>query len=358
MSVKRALALTLVLLALPLASCAGAQKSGSFPYGEAYIDSHLTSDYWIVYKSGQTVECRRTDEGYYYATGSGEQMTEQLFIKNGEEYTMYEKNPFFAVFAEQPVANAKEMAESMMASSLSLMKVHLQMAHTLKKAGSEIIAERDCAKYTTALEHSDASLTYWIDKETGLCLKSAAGAMTTFECTKFQTGGVTLPEAEVFEYGQAYIDSHLTGDYWIVYTSPGATTECMRTDMGYYYATGSGEQMNEQWYIKNGEGYTLYAKNPFSGAYNESPGVLTKEMAERAMAATQYMNMHVVSAAILQKDGSETIAGRDCAKYTASGTSYWIDKETGVCLKQAQSAMTTFECTMFQTEGVTLPAYQ
>jgi hypothetical protein len=180
-----------------------------------------------------------------------------------------------------------------------------------------------------------------------------------------------------FEFGEDYISNNLKGDYQIIYNvtayqdgeTENITMEQIRTAEGYYWATGDDGVL----FIKNGENYDLYVKN---GDKYENSGILyPKDTAEIMMSSvSMYMTTYAAYGDSLNKTGSQTIAGRDCNEYTLDYTypgfgykykyTYCIDKETGVCLK-VQMAIEgagekigyEFECTKFQTSGVSLPAY-
>lgn len=232
----------------------------------------------------------------------------------------------------------------------------------------------------TALTHTFENLengtTYTFKVRAVNTQGAGAVAEKTGKPTTGSTGGDT------FEYGQNYIDQHLTGDYWIIYTittystgdTQSATIEQRRVGSSYYLAVSEeGHDKSEQLFIKNGSDYEWYIKS--SGTYQFMPLTLTESEVKDAMSTyLVYMTLYSSYDSFLQRDGSGTVAGRDCAKYTynyalpgyaySTKYSYWIDKATGICMKFAmdvqgggEKAGIESECTTFQTTGVNLPSH-
>ena len=182
-------------------------------------------------------------------------------------------------------------------------------------------------------------------------------------------------KTEEFTYGQDYINKNLAGDYWIIYSitryengdSESITAEVRRTSKGYYYAYDDFEML----FIKNGNGYDWYYG--YDGDF-QPWGTATEDEATMHMGmGLGYMNAYSSYGSSMERSGSETVAGRDCAKYVYNYNypfaaykykyTYCIDKKTGVCLKvtievqgQGQKAGYEFLCTKFQTSGVSLPS--
>jgi len=88
---------------------------------------------------------------------------------------------------------------------------------------------------------------------------------------------------------------------------------------------------------------------------------------------TLHLNSYESVRASLRYAGKETVAGWECEKYTMevrhfSGRTvneYWIEPDTGVCLKLVQKFKSLFfknertvECTLFRTGDVSLPDYK
>lgn len=184
-----------------------------------------------------------------------------------------------------------------------------------------------------------------------------------------------------FEYGTDYIESHLGTNYLVAYTitthdggsSASYSMELRRTENGYYMV--DPDQSDDGiLYIKGTGGYYEYAKNE-TGVYEKHYDTAISEttLSLYIGSVTVYMSIYAGYGATMQRNGSETIAGRDCAKYSYDYNypgygkykqTYCVDKETGVCLKftvewpgSSQKSGAEFLCTKFQKGGVTLPAY-
>jgi hypothetical protein len=183
-----------------------------------------------------------------------------------------------------------------------------------------------------------------------------------------------------FDYSTDYIDDHLKGDYSIAYKITSKenngesfeyTVKMMRTSEGYYVSM---DKDTELLFIKNGDKYTMYVGDSENGLQPYGDATLTEEdIKSQAQVFLGYMSNYNEFKDELKRDGSETIAGKSCEKYvynySAQGSQlkfeYFIDKETGVCMKffiegsnQEGSGQYTFECTEFKTSGVTLPQHK
>ena len=187
-----------------------ADNNSAFEYGNGkdYITEHLKGDYSITYKytvSGSpeslVATSTRTSEGYYYNYGG----MEALFIKNGDKYDTYQgsaEDGFVKVDFIDPVTQ-KELEDEMAFNLVfGFMNQYADNTSNMKKSGTATVADRDCDKYTFSYSGIGGAVkySYYIDKETGVCLKwnydAAAGGQTaalTFECTEFKTSGVSLP---------------------------------------------------------------------------------------------------------------------------------------------------------------------
>ena len=188
---------------------------------------------------------------------------------------------------------------------------------------------------------------------------------------------------EKFEYGKDYIAQNLKGDYSITYKYSVAGQEDAlvithtRTSAGVYMSYGGMEML----YIKNGDKYDIYQGSSENGFVKVDfmDSVTQEEMESDALYSIAYSFLNIFihqytdNISGLKKDGSATVAGRDCEKYTfqysgfgaAVKYTYYIDKVTGVCMKwdydvaaAGQGGSMTFECIEFKTSGVTLPAYK
>lgn len=184
-----------------------------FGYGTDFINNNLKGNYWVVYNisthsNGDTdsavMEQRRTSEGYYYATDGGEEG--MMFIANGDDYDLYMPNGD-GLYTKSGITYPKDTAESMMYGISMYMSSYAGFGSELVKSGSATIAGRDCEKYTFDYTYPvygyKYKYTYFIDKATGVCLKfdmelNGAGQKIgyEFECSKFETSNVKLPDYE------------------------------------------------------------------------------------------------------------------------------------------------------------------
>ena len=181
-------------------------------------------------------------------------------------------------------------------------------------------------------------------------------------------------EASEFSIGKDEIKSNFKGDFSITFqlhisaSDESAEMTIMRSSDGCYLATPDFQYL----YIKNGDTYDLYFPSD-DGFYKvDFIEPQTEEQVEANMGVLYDLITTHSSISGLKKDGSETVAGRSCDKYTESavgfglalGATYCVDKETGACLKfqydmatQEGMGRMTFECTEFLTSGINLPAY-
>ena len=218
---KKILALALVLaMVLTLSSCGiigelsklasdleGLENGEPIKYNQEYIDANLGDNYRIAYKittfstdgdnSTATWETIRTADGFLVIADDNEGL---LYIKNGDNYDVYAKNEEDN-FIFSGISHPKETAESSL--GMAYFMSYNSYATGMRDAGTETIAGRKCDKfeYSIGAFGVGVSWSYSIDQETGVCLKqhwggSAGGnaGSVAFECTKFQKGGVTLPE--------------------------------------------------------------------------------------------------------------------------------------------------------------------
>lgn len=220
------LALALIL-ALSLAACSGnnngssdngnsdgknpSQSDGNnvgeaFIYGEDYINEKL-GDYHIVYNvttyaggesDSAVIEQIKTSEGYYYRQDSDYGV---LFIKNGNQYDKYEE--YEDTFEKSEMTYDENTLKLMMTALNTYMTTYAGFGSSLSKSGSQTVAGRDCVEYKYDYNYpgyGNFKYIYCIDKETGVCLKftmelNGAGEKIgyEFECTTFETSGVSLP---------------------------------------------------------------------------------------------------------------------------------------------------------------------
>ena len=153
-----------------------------------------------------------------------------------------------------------------------------------------------------------------------------------------------------------YRDGELFGTYSITIT---------RAAAGYYFQNIHGQR---QIYEKVGD---IYNKYDFVGGawYYDVFGQIAlyddELLAEIAEEHLAYYVRHCEGyAGIMEKIGSETIAGRNCDKYTFTVGSVkytaWIDQATGACLKLQADGFAgewfdEFECSEFRLTNVSLP---
>ena len=187
-------------------------NGGAFEYGEDFINKNLKGDFWLIYKithyeggdrDSRTIEIRKTDKGYFFATSDDEDGI--LFIKNGDVYDWYGYSD--GVYKSIGLPMEKEAVEGMMAGLTMYMSGYAAYDSMLNKTGSDTVAGRSCDKFAMDFSYPYANYkykhTYCIDKATGVGLKLTVEAQSggqkagyEFEATKFQTSGVTLPEYE------------------------------------------------------------------------------------------------------------------------------------------------------------------
>jgi len=195
------------------------------------------------------------------------------------------------------------------------------------------------------------------------------------------SGSVNETVDEAFEFSKSFIENKLTGNYKIVYNvatytngeSDSATLELIWTPEGFYFAS-KGEGML---FIKDGDSYKMQVADGDGGYFDVGVNYPIETAEAFAIALTNSMAAYADYAEMsgFERDGSENIAGRDCARYSykrvypgvayAYDYKYWIDKDTGVCLKvkfdvdgQGEKIGYEFECLEFQTSGVSLPSFK
>jgi outer membrane lipoprotein-sorting protein len=190
----------------------------------------------------------------------------------------------------------------------------------------------------------------------------------------------SIEEDSDFVYNSDYINEHLGTDYSVTYRfttfedesrSENFEISLARNEDGCYVKTNDG---SEFMYVKDGDGYAMCVKDEDTGVFTKIAGVTLTEddVNTTAGAVLTYMSFYDTYASDLKSDGSETICGRECDKYsfdattigTAGSVEYCIDKETGVCLKYTVNITTgeeagsfNYECIAFSLEDVTLPEY-
>lgn len=140
----------------------------------------------------------------------------------------------------------------------------------------------------------------------------------------------------------------------------------MRTAEGYYYSI-SGEGGFKQLYVKDGNNYQVYMDWGQGEGYINYGTPTSKEQIEDVIFYNStYKKVEKLYGSVWKKDGTETVAGRICDKYTITiaaegktGTmSYCYDQKTGIQLKssaETSEGKLVTECTEFKTSGVVLP---
>jgi len=218
---KKLLALLLVaVLTVSFTACTGINMNsnskdggsgGKFEYGQDYINKHMPESYWLVYNittyyedsgsDNSTWEQIKTPEGYYFSYGGG---SGQLYITNGDNYDAYYKNSD-DIYESAGYSVSKEDIESTMSLMMGYMTMYSAFSDTLKRDGNEKVMGKDCEKYTADYTIPflgfSFKYSYCIDKSTGVCLKYTMELMggghktgTEFECVKFETSNIKLPE--------------------------------------------------------------------------------------------------------------------------------------------------------------------
>lgn len=172
-------------------------------------------------------------------------------------------------------------------------------------------------------------------------------------------------------YSRDYVDQHLTGDFSIrfdVASGPSASLSMamMRTSEGYYFDLSGAETL----YIKNGDAYDVY--QGAAGHFAQVGQAAQADVDEGMSSILDSMVMYDTADIHLKKAGTETVAGRDCDKLSASvsvlgkqaSATFWVDKATGVCMKYEVIDATgslvqslAYVVTEFKTSNVTLPAH-
>lgn len=198
---KKILVLALVLVAV--AAFVGCNLpsvedvKGLVVYPEQY-----SITYEIESKGGTITTVQKIVDGegnVYFKSGDNE----QLYIKDGDRYVLYQKdqNGKFVTFAGSTYTQSyveeqtKQFASYVEAS-------RNQMMPTAKKSGTAQVLERECDVFTITVgsEKTGVCYSYYVDRETGICLgyesgMSAAGFdlgadNDVFRCVEFVSENV------------------------------------------------------------------------------------------------------------------------------------------------------------------------
>jgi len=211
MKKNRAFILPLLVAAL-LGGCVtgpdnGTENGTGNPYGnpQEYIAQHL-KDYSITYAfeglaSGTgTAGAIRTAEGFYCQFGTAG----QLFVKNGDTFDVYIGSTDTPMTKSGAAPATQSKVDNSCLTVTETMSQYAEFVSSLQSAGTDKVAGRATNKYTYTATATgfNMSATYWIDKETGVCLKYEYSESLLdrnhrwkkAEATKFVTSGVTLPK--------------------------------------------------------------------------------------------------------------------------------------------------------------------
>ncbi|MEA4832911.1 MAG: hypothetical protein VB118_09905 [Oscillospiraceae bacterium] len=185
-------------------------------------------------------------------------------------------------------------------------------------------------------------------------------------------------EDSEFAYNNEYISDHLGSDYSVTYNftyyenneeTGTAVVSIKKNETGYYYELNDG---GEFMYLKEGDGYVLCTKDEETGKFSKLEGItLTEdEVKNSAEAVFSFMSYYQDYEDDLSSKGTDTVCGRTCDKYVlnaadwgvSSTIEFYIDKDTGVCLKYSVEASANGErggfdyvCTEFSLANVVLP---
>ena len=203
----------LLLAAALLASCGGetGQAREISDYGIEYINKNLGGNYTLSFNeiratnSGVVTTVRTyivTDEGFYrYITvneNNAENIYEEWYVKNEVGmYTNYLRRNNGSVIKTENTLSKKSLTD--FGGSFSAEEMYMEayndflnLPSLFKNAGEGVIANRNCDRFLYADTNE-----YYIDRETGICMKFAAGLadglIIEFEVTEFMTGGAELP---------------------------------------------------------------------------------------------------------------------------------------------------------------------
>lgn len=181
-----------------------------------------------------------------------------------------------------------------------------------------------------------------------------------------------------FVYNPEYISDHLGNEYSIAYDitlyenskeSKKVTVLIKKNESGYYFKMGDEDEIM---YQKDGDAYAICLKDDETGSFSKVEGMTMTEDTIKATAGMflSYMSYYQSYIDDLVSDGSATVCGRSCDKYimnysglgVSQNIEYYIDKETGVCMKYSYDLGVSedfsgfdFECVEFSLEDVELP---
>ncbi len=190
-------ALLAVIMISGLCSCGLLDKADAISKAVTYPEQYSIT-YDIENTDGVHTTIKKTvdAEGNVYFLSADSEM---LFIKNGNTYTLYEKNTegVFVASGTTETYNATYVKNATAKFSEYAEQSKNQFMPTAKNKGEQTILDRACSVYEVKLggENNGIKYSYYVDNETGICLgfesgKSIAGFDLgaddeIFTCTEF-----------------------------------------------------------------------------------------------------------------------------------------------------------------------------
>lgn len=167
------------------------------------------------------------------------------------------------------------------------------------------------------------------------------------------------PKENKFKYNPEYVDEHMPESYSITYVFEHGREKDIHTltvtPEGCYKVYNDTEQL----YIKNSSGtYNSYHKED-NGVFKK---INIEHDAETIDAWTGSIEQFTLAYKFGPQDyeliGKEKVAGVECEVYEDVSGKYYIEPNTGICLKNNDEISSyNFECTEFKTESITLPEH-
>lgn len=197
--------LGVVLAAVALACFAGCNlqlPSVQDVKGLVIYPEQYSITYEIEAKDGTvTALCKTVDAqgNVYYQNGA----TEQLYLKNGDQYVLYQKdqNGEFVALPGSSYVKTYVDEQTKQFSEYAEMSRN-QLMPTAKKQGEQEVLGRACDVYviTVGGDKTGVKYSYYVDRATGICLGYESGMSAVgfdlgadgeiFRCTGFVTEGV------------------------------------------------------------------------------------------------------------------------------------------------------------------------
>lgn len=196
-------ALVLALVGVALASFVGCNLPSVqnvqdlVQYPEQY-----SITYEIESKDGTVTKVQKIVDGQgnvYFKSGDAE----KLFIKDGNQYTLYEKDESgaFAASADATYVQTYVTEQTKVFSQYAEMSRN-QMMPTAKQSGTATVLGRECLVYTISVGGANTGVhySYFVDKQTGICMGYDSGMSAlgfemgadgdVFRCTEFETENI------------------------------------------------------------------------------------------------------------------------------------------------------------------------